>query len=76
MPCTAKQVEAPAHEIAQSHPFTRVHGRPTRKDYGKLKEEASALACEVEDITYPWSNNATDEYRLLADIIGEQNTTI
>ncbi len=28
------------------------------------------LACEVEDTNYPWSKNATEEYGLLADIIG------
>ena len=28
------------------------------------------LACEVEDINYPWSKSATVEYVLLADIIG------
>ena len=72
---TAKQVEATAHETVRSHPFTRVHGRPTRKDYDTLKEEASALACEVEDITYPWSKNATGEYGLLADIIGDAEYT-
>ncbi len=32
--------------------FMRVHGKPTRKDYKILKEEASALASKVEDITY------------------------
>jgi hypothetical protein len=47
-----------------------VHGRPTRKDYDTLKEEASALASEVEDITYAWSRYATNEYGLLADVIG------
>ena len=28
------------------------------------------LACEVEDINYPWSKSATGEYGLFADIIG------
>ena len=28
------------------------------------------LACEVEEINYPWSKSATGEYSLLADIIG------
>ena len=46
-----------------------MHGRPTRKDYDTLKEEASALASEVEDITYAWSRDATNKYGLLADII-------
>ena len=50
--------------------FARVHGRPTRRNYKILKEEAFALASKVEDITYPWSKNATDNYGLLADILG------
>jgi hypothetical protein len=50
-------------------PFTRVHRRPIRCDYNILKEEACALASEVKDITYPWSKNVTNNYRLLADIL-------
>jgi hypothetical protein len=71
MPSTAKQAETTAHEAVRATPFTRVHGRPKRKDYETLKDEASALASEVEDITYAWSRDATEEYGLLADIIGE-----
>ncbi len=70
MPSTAKQAETTAFEAVRATPFTRVDGRPTRKDYKLLKEEASALASEVEDITYAWSKNATDDFGLLADIIG------
>jgi hypothetical protein len=70
MPSTAKQAETTAFEAVQATPFTRVHGRPTRKDYELLKEEASALASEVKDITYVWSKNATDGFGLLANIIG------
>jgi hypothetical protein len=70
MPSTAKQAETTAFEAVQATPFTRVHGRPTLKDYELLKEEASALASEVEDITYAWNKNATDDFGLLADIIG------
>ena len=70
MPSTAKQAEATAYEGVRSHPFTRIHGRPTSNDFDTLKEEASMLACEVEDINYPWSISATEEFGLLADIIG------
>ena len=70
MPSTAKQAETTAYENVRSNPLTRVHGRPTRSDYEILKSEASALASEVEDITYSWSKNATDNYGLLGDIIG------
>jgi hypothetical protein len=69
MASTAKQAKATAYEGVRSHPFTRIHGRPTRNDFDTLKEEASMLACEVEDINYPWSKNAQNEYGLLADII-------
>ncbi len=69
-PATAKQAETTAYENVRSNPFTRVHGRPTRSDYEILKSEASALASEVEDITYSWSKNATDKYGLLGDILG------
>jgi hypothetical protein len=71
MPSTAKQAETTAHDAVRATPFTRVHGRPKRKDYEILKEEASALASEVEDITYAWSRDAAEEYGLLADILGE-----
>ena len=70
MPSTAKQAETTAYENVRSNPFTRVHGRPTRSDYEILKSKASALASEVEDITYSWSKNATDNYGLLGDILG------
>ena len=70
MPSTAKQAETTAYENARSNPLTRVHGRPTRSDYEILKSKASALASKVEDITYSWSKNATDNYGLLGDILG------
>ena len=47
-----------------------MHGHPTRSNYEILKAEASALASEVEDITYSWSKNVTDNYGLLGDILG------
>ena len=47
-----------------------VNGRPKRKDYETLKDGASALASEVEDIMYEWSRDAAEEYGLLADILG------
>jgi hypothetical protein len=70
MPSTAKQAKTTALESAHAIPFTRVHGRPTRRNYKTLKEEASALASKVEDITYSWSKNATDNFGILVDILG------
>jgi hypothetical protein len=69
MPSTAKQAKTTALESIRAIPFTRVHSRPTRRNYKTLKEEASAIAREVEDITYTWSKSATDNYRLLANIL-------
>jgi hypothetical protein len=70
MPFTAKQAETTAFESVQAKPFTRVHGRPTRRDYEILKEEACAPESKVEDITFTWSKNLTDNYGLLGDIMG------
>jgi hypothetical protein len=70
MPSTAKQAKTNAFESIRATPFTRVHKRPTRRDYEVLKEEACAPASEVDDITYAWSKNVTDNYGLLADILG------
>jgi hypothetical protein len=69
MPSTAKQAETTALESVRAIPFTRVHGRPTRRNYETLKEETSALASKVEDITYAWSKNENDNYGLLANIL-------
>jgi hypothetical protein len=71
MPSTAKQAETTAYENVRSNLFTRVHGRPTQSDYKILKSEGGALASKVEDITYAWSKNNTDNYGLLGDILGE-----
>jgi hypothetical protein len=62
MPSTAKQAETNAFESVRATPFTRVHGRPTRRDYEVLKEEACTPASEVDDITYAWIKNVTDNY--------------
>jgi hypothetical protein len=70
MPSTAKQAKTTALESIRANPFTRVHGRPTRQNYETLKEESSSLASKIEDITYSWSKNATDNYGLLANILG------
>ncbi len=48
-----------------------MHGPPTQSNYKILKSKAGALASEVEDITYAWSKNNTDNYGLLDDILGE-----
>ena len=62
MPSTANQAETTAYENVRSNPLTRVHGRPTRS-------KTSAQASKVEDITYLWSKNATNNYGLLGNIL-------
>jgi hypothetical protein len=61
----AKQAKTTAFDAVCATPFVRVHRRPNRKDYEILKEEASALAREVEDITYTWTKDAMIDYGLL-----------
>jgi hypothetical protein len=73
MPSTAKHAETTAFDAVCAPPFTRVHGRPTRKNYQTLKDKASALASEVEDITNVWSRDATADYGLLVNMIGVDN---
>ena len=70
MHSAAKQAKTNAFKSVRATLFTRVHRRPTRRDYKILKEEACAPVSEVEDITYAWSNNVTDNHGLLADILG------
>ncbi len=41
-----------------------------QSNYETPKSNASTLASEVEDITYAWRKSATDDYRLLGDILG------
>jgi hypothetical protein len=73
MPSSAKQAKKTAFDVVPATPFTREHRRPTRKDYKILKEEASALASKVEDITYTWTKDAMTNYSLLVDILGFDN---
>jgi hypothetical protein len=69
MPSTAKQAETTAYEAVQVTPITRVHGRPMQNNYKTLKSNTSALASEVEDITYVWSKSVTDNCGLLGNIL-------
>jgi hypothetical protein len=73
MPSSAKQAKTTSFDAVRTTPFTRVHGRPIRIDYEILKKDASALASKVEDITYPWTKDATTNYSLLVDILGFDN---
>jgi hypothetical protein len=70
MPSTTKHAEITVYESTHASPFTRLHGQPIQSDYNTSKSEACALASNVENITYLWSKNATNNYDLLADILG------
>ncbi len=70
VPSIAKQAKTNAFKYVRATPFTRIHERPTRRNYKILKEEACAPASKVDGITYLWSKNATDNYGLLANILG------
>ncbi len=70
MPSTAKQAKTIAYEAVRATPITRVHGQPSQSNYKTLKFEACTLASKVEDITYTWSKSATDDCRLLGNILG------
>ena len=54
---TAKAAETTAYDAVRAQPLTRIHGRPTRTDYERIKKEASDLASEVEDIVYNWARD-------------------
>ena len=70
---SAKAAETTAYDTVCTAPFTRIHGRTTRQDYKTLKQEASDLASEVDNITFAWSRDQEtgEEYGLLAEIIGD-----
>jgi hypothetical protein len=68
-----KAAETTAFENVRSTPFTRIHGRPCRRVYKILKQEAATITSEVEHITYNWSRDAGtgNKYGLLvAEILG------
>ncbi len=70
---STKASETMAYDTVRTAPFTQIHECPTRKDYKTLKQKASDLASEVDNITFAWSRTAAtgEEYGLLAEIIGE-----
>jgi hypothetical protein len=52
MPLAIKTLKQTTCETVRSTSFTKIHGRPTRRDYKNLKKEASNLASKLDDITY------------------------
>jgi hypothetical protein len=75
MPSTAKQAKTTALESIRANPFTRVHGRPTRRNYKTLKKESSVLVSEIKDITYSWSKNETITVGYLPSSLALKSTT-
>ncbi len=68
---SGKAAETTAYKTVCTAQFTQIHGRPKRQDYKTLKQEASDLASEVNNITFTWSciTATGEEYGLLAEII-------
>jgi hypothetical protein len=72
MPFSIKEIENMTHKSVCASPFTKIHGHPPQHNYEILKNKASDLASELDDITYDWScSNTGKEYGLLAEIIGK-----
>jgi hypothetical protein len=72
MPSTINTLEQTTYDTVRSSSFTKIHGRPTQRNFKNLKKEASDLASELDDITYDWSQSPTgDKYGLLTKIIGK-----
>jgi hypothetical protein len=72
MPSSIKELENTTYVSVRATLFTKIHGCLSRNDYKNIKKEASDLACELDDITYNWSQSATGkEYGLLAKNISK-----
>ncbi len=72
MPLSIKELKNTTYELVQATLFTKIHGRLSKKNYENLKKVALDLACELDNITYNWSQSVTGkEYGLQTKIIGE-----
>jgi hypothetical protein len=69
---TIKTFKNTTYNTVRTSSFTKMHGRPTQRDYKNLKKEAADLASKLDDTTYPWSRCPIgQEFGLLAKIIGK-----
>ena len=64
---TAMSAQKAVYDAIRAKPFTRVHGRPTRKSYDRLLEEACELASAF-DVPYEWAG----DHGLLAEVLGAE----
>ena len=62
---TALSASRAVIEAIRSQPFTRIHGKPTRKARNRLYEEAYELANQF-DVPYEWAG----DHGLLAEVTG------
>ena len=62
---TALSASRAVIEAIRSQPFTRIHGKPTRKARNRLYEEACELANQF-DVPYEWAG----DHGLLAEVTG------
>jgi hypothetical protein len=67
---TAKQTEQAAFEQVRLKPFTKIHGRPTRRDRNTLREEICVAASEVD---MPFAE--AGEFGLLGEIMDADEYT-
>ena len=72
MPSTIKTLKNRTYATVRTSSFTKIHGRPTQRDYENPKKEAADLASKLDNITYAWSRCPIgQEFGLLAKIIGK-----
>ena len=64
---TAMPAQKAVYDVICAKPFTRVHGRPTRKSYDCLLPEACELASGF-DVPYEW----VGDHGLLAKVLGAE----
>jgi len=64
---TTMSAQKAVYDAIHAKPFTRIHGRPTRKSYDRLLEEACELASGF-DVPYEWAG----DHGLLAKVLGAE----
>lgn len=65
---TVQQAQQAVYDKIRAMLFTRIHGRPARRQYDKLLEECADVAVLLQLPAYPWS----DKYGILAEVLGAQ----
>lgn len=67
-----EQTMQAAFEKVRAKPFTKIHGRPERKDRDTLEEEACEAAGDF-DLSFPWATDGQGtNYGAVAEVIGAE----